>query len=93
MGFLGGKGPDPLVGVIQQLTDTLERQRNDHKSQIDQLIAQVGDQNQLLKELLDQYINRGTNTNESLNDRVERKDQYVKESEWGPVDGDPFEGF
>lgn len=93
MGFLGGKGPDPLIGVIQQLTDTLERQRNDHKSQIDQLIAQVGDQNQLLKELLDQYINRGTNTNESLNERVERKDQYVKESEWGPVDSDPFEGF
>lgn len=92
MGLLGKK-QDPLIPLVQQLTDTLERQRQDHKDQIDRLISQIGDQNDLLKHLLDQYINRGTNTNESLNERAERKDQYVKEPEWGPIDADPFEGF
>lgn len=92
MGFLTKK-EDPLVKVINTLADTLERQRQDHKDQIDQLVKQLHDQNHLLKELVDQYINRGTNTNESLNERVERQDQYVKEPEWGPIDADPFEGF
>lgn len=89
MGFLTKK-TDPLVTLVNTLADTLERQRQDHKDHIGQLIAQIGDQNDLLKQLLDQYINRGINTNESLNDRVERKDQYLKEPEWGPIDDDLF---
>jgi hypothetical protein len=95
MGLLArwNKTPDPLLGVIQQLSQQLVDQRQDHKDQMDKLIGQIDDQNRLLKELVSQYINRGANTNESLHDRVERKDQYLKDSEWGPVTDDPFEGF
>lgn len=91
MGVLTKK-EDPLVKVVNTLAETLERQRQDHKDQIDKLIGQIGDQNDLLKQLLDQYINRGTNTNESLKDRMERQDQYVKEPEWGPLTMNPFDG-
>lgn len=93
MGILGWKKEkDPLIDVIERLTSTLESQRDDHKNHVDQLIQQIQDQNLLLKELLDQYINRGINTNESLNERSERKDQYLKESEWGPLTVNPFDG-
>lgn len=89
MGFLT-KRTDPVVTLVNTLADTLERQRQDHNAHIETLVKQLHDQNQLLKELVDQYINRGINTNESLHDRVERQDQYVKEPEWGPIDDDLF---
>lgn len=90
MGFLR-KREDPKV--IAGLLEALERQRDDHKQQMEKLIQQVGDQNQLLRELLDQYINHGVNTNESLNERAQRKAQYLAEPEWGPVTDDPFDGI
>lgn len=86
------KKVDPLVGVIVHLTDALEQTRNDHKEHVDQLVAAIKDQNGLLQQILAQYINHGINTNESLNERADRKDQYLKEPEWGPVTVDPFDG-
>lgn len=87
------KKQDPLVPLVNGLADTLERQREDHKVHVDQLVDAIKDQNQLLQQILAQYINLGVNTNESLNERASRKEQYVKESEWGPIHADPFEGM
>lgn len=86
------KKQDPLIPLVNGLVDTLERQREDHKDHVSQLIEAIKDQNQLLQQILAQYINLGQNTSEGLNQRAERKEQYLKESEWGPLTVDPFDG-
>lgn len=93
MGFLGKKDrEDPLIKIIGDLSQQLKDERDDHRKAMGRMIEYVGEQNELLRKLVSQYVGSGSNTSESLNKRLERKEQYVDEPEWGPV-GDPFEGM
>ena len=75
-----------------ELIELLREQNQNQQKFTEKILETINDQQEVLVKLLSQYISNGANTKSSLNDRLDERENYVRESEWEPIPS-PFDGM
>lgn len=92
MGFLTSK-PDPLLGLVDRLMDQMNQQQKDQREFTEKVLDIMSENQQLMKDIMGQYVGSGPNMRSSLDDRLYEREQKIAPQEWEPIMGNVFEGM